>query len=83
MTTQDAVDQLVARAHRIGAAGLFDTEPIPSPCSSVCRMSGATPPLCEGCFRTLGEIAGWSRMGEADKRQVWVHIAQRIAETTA
>ena len=83
MTTQDAVDLLVARAHRIGAAGLFDSEPIPSPCISVCRMSAAAPSLCEGCFRTLDEIAGWSRMGEADKRQVWVHIAQRIAETTA
>ncbi|MEO5737597.1 MAG: DUF1289 domain-containing protein [Variovorax sp.] len=46
-------------------------------------MSAATPSLCEGCFRTLDEIAGWSRMGDPDKRQVWAHIAHRIAETTA
>lgn len=33
--------------------------------------------LCEGCFRTLDEIAAWSRMGDEGKRAVWALIAQR------
>ena len=36
------------------------TEPVPSPCISVCRMDAASG-LCEGCLRTLDEIAAWSR----------------------
>ena len=59
------------------------TVSVPSPCISVCRMNTAVPPLCEGCFRTLPEIAGWSRMQDGDKRQVWTRIVQRIEETAA
>ena len=51
-----------------------------SPCISICRITDATPPLCEGCWRTLPEIAGWSRMHDGDKRRVWARIEHRIAE---
>jgi predicted Fe-S protein YdhL (DUF1289 family) len=50
---------------------------LPSPCISVCRMSPATG-LCEGCFRKLEEIAGWSRMGDEAKRAIWIEITQRL-----
>jgi hypothetical protein len=33
--------------------------------------------LCEGCLRTLDEIAAWSGMPDEDKRQVWALIEQR------
>jgi predicted Fe-S protein YdhL (DUF1289 family) len=59
---------------------VLHTVSVPSPCISVCRMNDAAPPLCEGCFRTLPEIAGWSRMHDGDKRQVWARIAQRTEE---
>jgi predicted Fe-S protein YdhL (DUF1289 family) len=49
---------------------------VPSPCINVCRMDAASG-LCEGCQRTLAEIAGWASMDEADKRRVWQQIAQR------
>jgi predicted Fe-S protein YdhL (DUF1289 family) len=49
---------------------------VPSPCINVCRMDAASG-LCEGCLRTLAEIAGWASMDEADKRCVWQQIAQR------
>lgn len=39
--------------------------------------------LCEGCFRTLDEIAAWSRMDEAGRRAVWKLIEQRIAHKEA
>jgi predicted Fe-S protein YdhL (DUF1289 family) len=32
---------------------------------------------CEGCLRTLDEIAAWSGMDEPGKRQVWQSIEQR------
>jgi predicted Fe-S protein YdhL (DUF1289 family) len=35
--------------------------------------------LCDGCFRTLDEIAAWSRLDDADKRLVWTLIEQRRA----
>jgi predicted Fe-S protein YdhL (DUF1289 family) len=49
---------------------------VPSPCINVCRMDAASG-LCEGCRRTLAEIAGWASMDEADKRRVWQQIARR------
>jgi predicted Fe-S protein YdhL (DUF1289 family) len=31
----------------------------------------ATTGLCEGCLRTLDEIAAWSSLEEDEKRAVW------------
>lgn len=50
--------------------------PLPSPCISVCQMDAATG-LCEGCTRTLNEIAAWSGYSEREKRAVWLRIEQR------
>jgi len=44
--------------------------PVPSPCTNVCRIDPATS-LCEGCLRTIDEIAAWSRMEDHEKRAVW------------
>lgn len=52
---------------------------VPSPCVSVCRMD-ARSGLCVGCCRTLDEIAGWTRMDDAAKREVWQRIVQRAEE---
>nr|NDG60814.1 DUF1289 domain-containing protein [Betaproteobacteria bacterium] len=35
-----------------------------SPCVSVCRMDPLRQ-LCEGCLRTLDEIAAWGTLSEA------------------
>lgn len=35
--------------------------------------------LCEGCLRTLDEIAGWSRDSDDQKRAVWARIEARRA----
>jgi predicted Fe-S protein YdhL (DUF1289 family) len=53
--------------------------PVPSPCISVCRMHAASG-LCEGCLRTIDEIAAWSTLDEDAKRSVWLLIEQRQAE---
>ncbi|MDP3135080.1 MAG: YbaK/EbsC family protein [Burkholderiaceae bacterium] len=49
----------------------------PSPCVSVCHMDPASG-LCEGCYRTLDEIAAWSTMNEPGKRDVWRRIERRV-----
>lgn len=49
---------------------------VPSPCTNVCRMSPSTG-WCEGCFRTIDEIAAWAGMDEGDKRKVWLMLDER------
>lgn len=49
---------------------------VPSPCISICRMHPQTG-LCEGCFRTIDEIAQWSTATDEMKRQVWAQIRRR------
>ncbi|MGV3680422.1 MAG: DUF1289 domain-containing protein [Acidovorax sp.] len=73
------VELLAERARQIGAAGHFDagsTEPVPSPCISVCRMS-ADRSHCEGCFRTLDDIRVWSSADSAVRRAIWAQLLQR------
>ena len=50
--------------------------PVASPCINVCRMNERSG-LCEGCLRTLDEIAQWSQMDEAVKLRVWGLLEQR------
>jgi predicted Fe-S protein YdhL (DUF1289 family) len=69
---------LADRAMQVRAAGQFGTEDPPSPCISVCQMDAASG-WCEGCLRTLDEIAAWSRMDGPGKRAVWTSIEQRLA----
>ena len=50
--------------------------PVASPCISVCQMDEASG-WCTGCLRTLDEIAAWSTLAEAQKREVWQAIGRR------
>ncbi|MDP3229907.1 MAG: DUF1289 domain-containing protein [Acidovorax sp.] len=75
----NATDLLAARALQISASGHFDaenTEAVPSPCISVCRMS-ADRSHCEGCFRTLDEIRIWSRADAHLRRGIWLQLLDR------
>jgi len=68
-----ALAEWMERARQIGADPAAD---VPSPCISVCRMDPRTE-WCEGCYRTLEEIAAWSTMEDEEKRAVWQTIAER------
>lgn len=48
----------------------------PSPCTGLCRIDAASA-LCAGCLRTLDEIARWSRMDDATKRDVLTDLDAR------
>jgi predicted Fe-S protein YdhL (DUF1289 family) len=52
------------------------SEDVPSPCTSVCRMDRLSG-FCEGCLRTIPEIAGWSKMEDEARRSVWRAIELR------
>lgn len=56
-------------------------QPVPSPCIGVCKMEPATG-WCGGCFRTIDEIASWSRLADADKLALWQHIEARQTPAT-
>jgi predicted Fe-S protein YdhL (DUF1289 family) len=71
---EQAIALVTARGRTVEAAG----DAVPSPCISVCRMSADTG-LCEGCFRTLGEISAWARSGPEVQRELWRTIGQRMA----
>ena len=48
-----------------------------SPCLNICTLDERG--VCRGCYRTLDEIAGWTRMGPADQ---WATVARADARTT-
>ncbi len=60
-------------------AALAPDAAVPSPCLSVCRMRPGGD-RCEGCLRTLDEIATWIGLDDAEKRRVWARVAQRASE---
>jgi uncharacterized protein len=49
---------------------------VASPCINVCRMDAASG-LCEGCLRTIDEIAAWGMLADDDKRALWQRLEQR------
>ena len=42
---------------------------VPSPCTGVCRIDARTG-WCEGCRRSLDEIALWSSLSDEERRAV-------------
>ncbi len=49
---------------------------VASPCISVCRMHAATG-WCEGCLRTLDEIAGWGALPDAERQRILDRLPAR------
>ena len=58
------------------AALIKQDEEVASPCINVCRMD-AKSGYCEGCRRTLDEIASWSNYTAAEKRAVLALLPAR------
>jgi predicted Fe-S protein YdhL (DUF1289 family) len=57
----------------------YTDEPVESPCTDVCVMDPETG-LCEGCARTLDEIAEWSSYSSAERRRIIAELGQRGVE---
>jgi len=60
---------------RTCSPGWFMTEepPTPSPCRSICRLGPDQ--VCDGCGRTIAEIAMWTRLAPAAQAQVLARVA--------
>jgi predicted Fe-S protein YdhL (DUF1289 family) len=66
------------RVQQMPSQRMPQRRPVPSPCVSICRIDPDSG-LCEGCLRTLEEIAEWGRMTDERKLQVRDALAQRRA----
>lgn len=56
------------------------SRPILSPCIGVCELD-ETGAFCEGCLRTTGEIACWSRMSDPEREHIMsVVLPEREAQ---
>jgi predicted Fe-S protein YdhL (DUF1289 family) len=51
---------------------------VPSPCTDVCRIDPDSG-LCEGCLRTIDEIAAWGTLDDPAKREIWKKLPARRA----
>ena len=58
------------------------SDAVPSPCVKVCRIHPATG-WCEGCLRTVEEIAQWASLNIAGQRAVLARLGQRRATLAA
>ncbi len=47
-----------------------------TPCVQVCVVDGASG-LCLGCYRTLPEIAGWSRLTDERRARIMTELPSR------
>lgn len=56
--------------------------PISTPCVKVCIVDGGNG-LCLGCGRTLGEIAQWGALNEAERRAIMAQLPARLESAKA
>ncbi|HEV7259600.1 MAG TPA: DUF1289 domain-containing protein [Bosea sp. (in: a-proteobacteria)] len=52
---------------------------VSSPCIKICVVDPARK-LCEGCGRTLAEIARWGRFSEAERLAIMAVLPERLAQ---
>ena len=55
---------------------------VASPCINICRMDQTTG-WCEGCLRTLDEIAGWSALDNSARHAVVQGLPARRSQWRA
>lgn len=55
---------------------------IQSPCIKICTLD-ARSGLCLGCGRTIGEIASWASLSDAERARVMGELAGRLARFAA
>jgi hypothetical protein len=68
------VARVVAGRH--GRTMTAPPRPIPTPCVKVCVVDGESG-LCLGCYRTLAEVAAWSRFSDAERSAIMADLPVR------
>jgi predicted Fe-S protein YdhL (DUF1289 family) len=54
---------------------------IESPCVKICVVHPEAK-ICIGCYRTISEIGGWSRMSADERRQIMQDLPARAGQLT-
>lgn len=57
------------------------SEQLVSPCISICQIDPLSG-LCQGCYRSRAEIAGWTRMSADEQRALLEALRGRRADQT-
>ena len=55
---------------------------VASPCIGVCAIEPRTG-WCEGCLRTIDEIAAWGALDDRSRREIWRRLPARRAARDA
>lgn len=54
---------------------------VSTPCIEICVIDPASR-LCEGCGRTLSEIAQWGQLTEAERQAIMAELPERLRQRT-
>ncbi|MGX5732935.1 DUF1289 domain-containing protein [Bosea thiooxidans] len=55
---------------------------VSTPCVKICVID-PTSKLCEGCGRTLTEIARWGQLSEAERRAIMAELPERLRQASS
>ncbi len=66
----------MAENTRKNTDAVWTREEIESPCVKLCAIHPEEK-ICVGCYRTLAEIGGWSRMSPEERRAVMAELPAR------
>ena len=56
--------------------------PIPTPCVKLCILDESSG-LCQGCGRTLVEIAGWGALDDGSRLAIMDELPRRLSRSRA
>jgi predicted Fe-S protein YdhL (DUF1289 family) len=56
--------------------GMDAPHPLATPCVKICLIDGESG-LCLGCQRTLPEVAGWTRLTDAERAAIMAALPAR------
>lgn len=59
---------------------ITETKIVKSPCKGICNLDFETHQVCQGCGRTIDEIANWRLFTNEDKAEINKKAMQRIKE---
>ncbi|WP_029418261.1 DUF1289 domain-containing protein [Brevundimonas bacteroides] len=60
----------------MSSSGHAPPNAVATPCIKVCVVDGASG-LCLGCYRTLGEIGGWSALSDDQRAEIMTELSGR------
>ena len=58
------------------------TPVVPSPCTGICTLDPDSG-FCDGCMRTIDEIAAWGALDPATRRAILDRLPQRWSQVVA